>query len=234
MLTQIEHNNAVEKLRVSIIGFRALIDQEPEMRFSLKYEGPLKSSNSRKTHVADKNRLRWYFSDQLERLIERGNFSRLPLNETYRAVKKRDLIGPVEGGIKLNLKNVSGSSLSNIWYFSAIDRSFDVACSLNVRMDRRERPGHLFETSGENTGDLDNRFKTLFDALRMPHSEDEARPNEDDPAKSYCVCLFEDDSMVSNLTVSTHPSLEELPPGHIKLTIDIEIKAHDLTFDLDS
>lgn len=197
------------------------------MRFSLKYEGPLKSSNSRKTHVADKNRLRWHFSDQLERLLIRGNFSRLPVNDNYKAIMQSE----EGGGLKLNLKNISGAEFTDVWYFAVIDRSFDVACSLSVRMDRPERPGHLFETSGENMGDLDNRFKTLFDALRMPHSKDEARPNEKDPEGWHCVCLFEDDSMVSNLTVSTHPSLEEMPPGHVKLTIDVEIRAHDFTFD---
>lgn len=231
MYTEIDYTNSVEKLRAGIIGLRALINDEPEMRFSLKYEGPLKSSNSRKTHVIDKNRLRWYFSDQLERLIERGNFSRLPVNEKYRAIREREGRRVEDSGIKIDFTKISGATLGKVWYFAAIDPSFEVACSLNVRMDRPERPGHLFETSGENTGDLDNRFKTLFDALRMPHSKDEARPNEKTPSKNYCVCLFEDDSMVSNLIVSTHPSLEEMPPGHVKLTIDVEIKAHDLTFD---
>jgi len=134
------------------------------------------------------------------------------------------------GGITINFDQVSGDEFNKVWYFAVLDRALKVSCSLHIRIDRSERPGSLFEHGGNNEGDLDNRLKTLLDALRMPHDDKEARPDEKNPKRTYCVCLFEDDAMVTSFTVDTRPSLRPMPRGHVELTIDVELKSHDLTF----
>ena len=202
--------------------FHAAVEREPEMRFSLKYEGELKSSNSSKTHVVDKNRLRWHFSGQLQQLFARGNFSKFPKVEGVVA-------GADTGGRIVFSWDVH--SFNGIEFVAVLDRSFQVACSLKIQMDRPERPGSLFQRNGENTGDLDNRVKTLFDSLRMPHNENEVTRDSKNPSRNFCMCLFEDDSMVTELGILTRPSLEDIPRGHVKLNIDVEVRAHDLAYD---
>jgi hypothetical protein len=195
------------------------------MRFSLKYEGELKSTTDRNTRVKHKNRLRWHFSDQLDELMMRGDFTRMPRHES-------DVVKPIDDkGFRIHSTKISGQDFEQVWYIPVIDRTLNISCSLHVRIDRPERPGSLFERGGENGGDLDNRIKTLLDALRVPHNVNEARRSETRPDLNFCVCLFDDDSMVTSLYIETRPSLRPLPRGHVELTIDVEIRAHDLTFD---
>jgi hypothetical protein len=229
MSAQNEHNPAElwQNLSAAIIRFREAIATDLEMlRFSLKYEGELKSTTDRRTRVADKNRLRWHFSDQLEALLCRGDFSRIQ-------TRNREPDNETGNGITLDLSKIGGGEIKGVYYIPVIDRTFIAVCSLAIRLDRSERPGSLFEHGNDGDGDLDNRLKTLLDALRVPHNENEARQHETEPNKRTCVCLFEDDSMVTALNIETRPSLRPLPRGHVELTIDVEIRTHDLIFDPD-
>jgi hypothetical protein len=61
--------------------------------------------------------------------------------------------------------------------FRRMDRSFlplineatGVGCSLDILFLRRDPPGALIRSGG----DIDNRVKVLFDALRMPRNDKE-------------------------------------------------------------
>jgi len=69
---------------------------------------------------------------------------------------------------------------------------------------RNDAPGALIRS-----GDLDNRIKTVFDALRMPTNVDElggydAPAEEEDPF----YCLLEDDYLITHLSVETDRLLE--------------------------
>ncbi len=85
---------------------------------------------------------------------------------------------------------------------------------------RSEKPGDIIR----NGGDLDNRLKTLFDALRMPLDETElkgicpSKPNE------RVYCLLEDDSLITKVSVSTHQLLEPVEEGEEES--DIELIMH--------
>lgn len=76
---------------------------------------------------------------------------------------------------------------------------FNIVCSLDVLFLRRDMPGDLIKSGG----DLDNRMKVLFDALRMPASDDElagATPQQgEDP---FC-CLLEDDKLITEIKITT-------------------------------
>jgi hypothetical protein len=72
-----------------------------------------------------------------------------------------------------------------------------VICSLDILFLRRDEPGDLISGGG----DIDNRIKVLFDALRVP-AENEVRgiPGADeDPL----LCLLEDDKLISEVNVVT-------------------------------
>ncbi|MGZ5441010.1 MAG: hypothetical protein ACXW5U_14710 [Thermoanaerobaculia bacterium] len=80
------------------------------------------------------------------------------------------------------------------------------ACALDILFLRRDSPGSLIKSGG----DIDNRLKTLFDALRIPQNCDELKgfsPSEDeDPF----YCLMEDDSLIVEVKVTTDRLLTPL------------------------
>jgi hypothetical protein len=81
----------------------------------------------------------------------------------------------------------------------------NVVAELSITLLRPEPPGGLI-TQG---GDIDNRLKTLFDALTMPRHIN-ALPTgvKIEPDESPFFCLLEDDNLVTSVAVRTEQLLE--------------------------
>lgn len=71
-------------------------------------------------------------------------------------------------------------------------------CEVRIELWRRSEPGEILDPGG----DIDNRVKTLFDGLRMPHHEDEIDATS--LTSGRCFCLLEDDALITKLTISAH------------------------------
>jgi hypothetical protein len=82
-------------------------------------------------------------------------------------------------------------------------------CSVSVLFLRRDTPN----TPLIHQGDLDNRMKVLFDALRMPQKpleiEDSLQPTDQNP----CFCLVEDDKYIDHVSITTDRLLVPLQAG---------------------
>lgn len=111
-----------------------------------------------------------------------------------------------------------------------VREEFSLFCSLDILFLRRDFPAGVV-----SAGDLDNRIKTLIDALRKPQNANELRGNET-PAdgEDPFFCLLEDDDLVTGLSVQTDMLLD--PPkndssgqGDVKLVISVELKPHHVT-----
>jgi hypothetical protein len=80
-------------------------------------------------------------------------------------------------------------------------------------------------------GDLDNRLKVLFDALRMPDMENElpegAQPTDD---QYPLFCLLQDDKLITAVRMESERLLD-VPPGspEVKLAIRVTVKTQRLT-----
>src|SRR5437773_323341 len=75
-------------------------------------------------------------------------------------------------------------------FFPLVRKSLGLTCGLKVLFLRAEAKGNLFD---KQTGDLDNRIKTLVDALAIPTDEEKyENPALVDPV----YCLLEDDGLV--------------------------------------
>jgi hypothetical protein len=90
-------------------------------------------------------------------------------------------------------------------------------------MLRPEPPGAIITQAG----DIDNRLKTLFDALRYPKKMDElpkgATPDE---SEKPFFCLLEDDILITGVSVRTDVLLEPDAATHkVQLHIQVETKA---------
>lgn len=99
-----------------------------------------------------------------------------------------------------------------------VTAEMSIVAEISLVVLRPEPVGRLL-TQG---GDIDNRLKTLFDALTMPrHSNavpEKTAPKDDQ--RPHFFCLLEDDNLVTALSVRTEQLLEDVPdPGLVDLTI---------------
>lgn len=156
------------------------------MQLVLHYRGPLKANGP----PAHKHGLRQIFHAQLKKL-----WSQKPLTESPDLLKPRIRLGDYS----------LLRSLDSFTFVPLITQEMDVVAELTITLLRPEPPGGLI-TQG---GDLDNRLKTLFDALTMPRFSN-ALPSGAVPQSDQTpfFCLLEDDNLVTAVSVRTEQLLE--------------------------
>lgn len=99
---------------------------------------------------------------------------------------------------------------------------------LDITLLRPEAPGGIVGQGG----DIDNRMKTLLDALRMPKSPGEIPCGEiQEPNEDPFFCLFEDDGLIRALSVGTDRLLRlGIGPSEVVLIIRVVTHATNLTY----
>lgn len=175
------------------------------MQFRLHYRGPLKSGGGPK----DKQRLRRSFLPQLKNLWEQR-----PLVD-----QKDDFLDP----------NYAITAIKQIgeWNFASIVNSNNhLIAALDIVLLQPEEPGKVI-TQG---GDIDNRLKTLFDALSVP-SKDGQIPPKDRPApdEDPFHCLLEDDYLITTVSVTSDRLLDSRQPGEVLLLIRVDVSCTKAT-----
>lgn len=111
-------------------------------------------------------------------------------------------------------------------FIPLINKSNDVGCSLDILFLRRDPPGALIR----HGGDIDNRIKVLFDALRMPSNDTEVHGEiAGDPDPFYC--LLEDDRLITEVKVTTDRLL--MPKALEEHDHDVRLIVHVKTIVLD-
>jgi hypothetical protein len=180
--------------------------------FVLRYRGPLAANGS----VKEKHDIRRAIHLQLqalcqqEPLLEQAKSETLPLG----VLKGREV--EVPRPLKVMYFAVA---LGGFQFVPIIHRPHELACSLDILFLRRERPGAIVQ----HGGDLDNRLKTLFDALRMPHDVAELRGVAPSIADERLYSLLEDDALITRVAVSTQQLLEPLAAGKHASTVELLI-----------
>lgn len=170
------------------------------MRFSLFYQGTLRSSGSRR----DKHELRLHFHSQLAALWQRPPLSRLPyLLQNPSPVDMPTLLRPI----------------GTVVFAPLVAAEYIGTVNLRVQLLRAGSPGAILSQAG----DIDNRLKTLFDALSVPQQNGLPDPAALTSAPQPFFVLLEDDKLVSSVRVETAELL-----GHtggadeVALFIDVE------------
>lgn len=119
----------------------------------------------------------------------------------------------------------AGTSFHGIAFVPLLTRKMNSSCIMTVKFMRNGKPGEIV-----HGGDIDNRLKTLFDALRLPEHENEVLPQFAPPRpieEHLYVCLLEDDSLITELSVHTATIMTPLPRNHVRLIIDVEFRPFD-------
>ncbi|MCA1600450.1 MAG: hypothetical protein LC776_01975 [Acidobacteria bacterium] len=94
------------------------------------------------------------------------------------------------------------------------------------------RPGPPGALVG-HAGDIDNRVKTLLDALRIPR-ESTALPSDDKPldGETPFFCLLGEDRLITRLSVDTDRLLEKTEdPSEVVLTLRITTRLTRILWD---
>lgn len=145
--------------------------------------------------ILDKHRIRQIFHAQMKDLWNHEPLSR-------HASLKEGLI----------------QSVGSFRFLPLITVSLAFTAELNILMLREGTPGNIFVEGG----DIDNRLKTLFDSLRLPHNPAELPLNilpniDEDPF----FCLLEDDNLITRVTVETDRLLA--PPSSTDAKTSVEL-----------
>jgi hypothetical protein len=161
------------------------------MEFTLFYRGELRSNGT----PGHKQKLRRAFHPQLERL-----WALEPLKDS----REHYIDRPEDGGKEH--KDIDLLEHQGAFDFAPlISAKLCLAADLNITMLRPEDPGTIVLQSG----DIDNRLKTLFDALGIPAHENQI-PADDSPrdGENPIFCLLQDDRLITSVSVNTDRLLE--------------------------
>lgn len=213
------------------------------MRFRLIYERELRANQrdpigGQPDRLAEhKQKIRKVFHRQLKHLWETNWF----LNSTIVFAGDYGIEMPTgDGSIPNSLSDsrislvdaVAHNHRENSYRFVPLVRKdWRLMCSLQILFLRHDPPGSVV-----HAGDLDNRVKTLIDALRKPEGASELRGNEipaegEDPF----FCLLEDDRLVAGLSVESDRFLEP-PRGRrdedrrqVHVVVTVDVRPYDVT-----
>ncbi|MGY4428493.1 hypothetical protein ACVWWO_000970 [Bradyrhizobium sp. F1.13.1] len=180
------------------------------MKFRLVFEGPIPPRQQTKLPVV--HNIRLGFSPQIETLWKFPPLSLDPVNW---------LRHPGEDGDYAILEQ-RGSSV----FAPLISKRNDLQCELEVMFLRQQAPGQLLGDGG----DIDNRVKTLLDALSVPPQSQADTFSAVGPSKPT-FCLLQDDSLVTKLSVETDRLLRPAEDRFDLLAIlQVTVKASKVTF----
>ena len=171
------------------------------MHFRLNYRGPLKA----KRDIKAVQSLRRHFHGQLAELWKHEPLS----------------------GHRFFLENKPGftcilEAVGSFMFAPLITTKLDLIAELDVLMLRPAPPGSLVG----HGGDLDNRMKTLLDALRKPNTAEIPEGDVPSDDERPFFCLMEDDALVTGFSVSTDRLLDpSADQSEVSLIIHVKVSA---------
>jgi len=103
-------------------------------------------------------------------------------------------------------------------FFPLVRESFALKCALKILFLRKEAPGRVYQA-----GDLDNRLKTLFDALGVPPMDQVC---DGSIAEDPIYCLLEDDALIMHCDIETHRLLSrpEASKYEVHLVVEVDVR----------
>jgi hypothetical protein len=175
------------------------------MEFYLKYDGPLKS-NAGPKHKHD---IREYFYPQMKKLWDIESL----------ALCRGEFLNPL--GAQSVLMEIDGVTFAPL-----VSSVLKFICQLEITMLWPEEPGVI----SRKGGDIDNRLKTLFDALQCPDI------NQVEPVKARFqnkqpfFCLLENDKLITAVNIKTHTLLRSENDTDVSVLIRVTVKATELSW----
>lgn len=186
---------------------------ESWMEFKLTYAGPLWGAQSGNRRAAHKHDIRRVFHRQIETI---WNGSRL--------LSERTEPHPTGPMMPYDEWLAEKYEIGGFGFIPLVTERLALSCSLDILMLRPRALGGVIVG-----GDIDNRLKTLFDALRRPLDTHELAGNKPSCQREPFYCLLEDDKLITRLSVETDTLLEpvdasgEIKDNDVRLVITVKI-----------
>lgn len=149
------------------------------IEFTLFYNGPLKANGNPK----QKHSIRQTFHPQLKTL-----WTQEPL------CNFNDFISTETSG-----NNTLICKRGKFVFAPLVSHALHLAAEIDVTLLRPEPPGAILSRGG----DLDNRLKTLFDALKVPAVDEIPKREFPQEGEDPFFCLLEDDKLITRVSVDT-------------------------------
>jgi hypothetical protein len=211
------------------------------MEFRLTYEGILLGASKNNTRARHKHEIRKIFHRQLRRLWEEH-----PAFEVYHyhetdghPLNKLNVGGALpkySDYVNARTKELYQNMLQQFErcgykFFPLATRKLSLRCAVHILFLRPDLPGGAIRS-----GDIDNRMKTVFDALRLPTSKEELDGYETpEEGEEPFFCLLEDDSLIGHAAIETdtllQPTSGEWQVNDARLIITVRLWPYRTTFD---
>jgi hypothetical protein len=211
-------------------------DEEPEcnwgeggVEFRLTYDGELRATRVRvegtqtDKRAEHKYMLRREFHAQLRRLWE--------ITPSLRTGARSgpSLLLSAAGGPAVEYDVPSLSARHSHYGFEfapLVTRELDLLCSLEFLI---LRPKPVTEAAW--TGDIDNRLKTLIDALSVPVANEHWHKREPAEDEKPFFCLLEDDKLLTKVSLETDHLLKPADVNDVSVVITVRIRPADVRVD---
>jgi len=192
------------------------VEGEQIVEFRLLYSGQLLGASRNDTRASLKHEIRREFHPQLRRLWASNDslkdMARYMCNYWWPKHPSDEEELRRQGYSEQNPKAWTDAEIQHFglchlaeeWerfgcgFIPLITEKMCIRCALDILFLRPEEPGMLV-----HGGDLDNRVKTVFDALRLPKSLDELAGQKPQSDENPMYCLLEDDKLISEIRVVT-------------------------------
>lgn len=173
------------------------------MEFTLTYRGPLSAS---KQDVGNKHHIRRAFHRQLAVLWATSH---------------------LQGALSILGQPWPTMERGGIEFRPLVIHEYRLVADLAIQLFRPEAHGHVLSGGG----DIDNRLKTLFDAMSVPPHGNQIPPNVDPSAEpSPFFCVLADDSLVTSVAVNTAQLLDvDQPIKHSEVLLIVRVTTRHTT-----
>ena len=196
------------------------------MEFRLIYSGPLSSHRGGGrggTIVKQKHAIRKQFHRQLRELWRDNHWLKQFMSKANVAqAGEEPKLVPVAEIMSSNYKRC------DFQFLPLVSKESGIACALDIILLRRDDPGNLLIQGG----DIDNRIKTLFDALSIPAYDNQVEGLVPEADETPFFCLLEDDRLITEVKVTADKLW--IPIGHDEQLEDVHLIVYAKTKVLDS
>ena len=201
------------------------------MKFTLLFDGALPAQNPHDGRIDYKHSIRTELHSQLVEVWQ----SKTVLKHYYEAImQRRDTAPEIASSQVLNGRQrgfMEQTVRGNFKFLPLVRAKNKLLCELDILFLRKEPAGSLFTTNAG--GDLDNRLKVLFDALRIPEVKElpaDASPTAD---QVPFFCLLENDPLITAVRLESDRLYEaDGKRDRVRLVIKVTVKAQ--VFDMDT
>ncbi len=210
--------------------------EEENLEFRLTYEGPLRATqrdpiNNQLDGRADhKHEIRMEFHKQLKALWEVTPFLRDGIISGPRLTGNDAMGNPAFIHFPRFDKDtiIKTYKRQGFDFLPLVTPESALLCGLEILFLRPDiSPGNV-----PWSGDIDNRLKTLFDALRMPEPNEKYENRQPKADEVPFYCLMSDDKLISKISVETDRLLQPVNGKNddVRLVVTVKLRPYELNF----